>query len=388
MFYLCNHRVSKKHILVIACSLLFCYSALSQTTPFAKGFDKGFKEGYCYNHQTVDCLTPLTPLVPLPRLNESQDSYTDGYNRGFQSGLDLQRLQSGLGTANGVPYQNIPNYRFNDYTPQVPIEAMVNVAIYKQKLLDARINWIQQRIYDMQDLAYALVYQFSSTDYDNLIKQQSDFLDKNVKGKSIDWSDNYMFNQIVNYFKTEERNIYITYNNLIYEANSTIVDNMIQCNNYQLPIYVIKKNSDAFFSSTPDLKDTLFTADYEFNGLINNPAKKKGIIVFYSRSKHAYYKMDAQEYYFQADNTTTQMNYVTSCDAIFIRDVLENSILILDKGITPDFKGIGIKAYKTPRGDYFPFSVYKDFSTNKRYFVPKNIADNAIHNDIYPIDAK
>lgn len=380
--------MSTKKSLILFINLVCYYLAFTQSTPFAKGFDKGFKEGYCYNHSTVDCLTPLTPLTPLPRLNESQDSYSNGYNRGFQTGLDLQRLQSGGGSANGIPYQNIPNYRFNDYIPQLPDDAMVNVAIYKQRLFDSRVKWIQQRIYDMQDLAYALVYQFSSSDYNSLINQQSDYFDKNVKGKNIDWSNNYIFNQIENYFKTHEKNVYKTYSNLLYEANSTIIDNMLQCNSSSSPIYVVKKNNIAFFSFSPDLKDSLTVDDYEFSGLVDNSLEKKGVIVFYVRSKHSYYRMSSQEFYSLPESSTTEMNYITSCDAIFIADVIENSMLILDKGLDSELKYIGIKVYKTPRGDYHQFQVYQDMLTYKKYFVPKNVAANPIHNNIYTVDTR
>jgi hypothetical protein len=382
------HSVNIKRIITLFISLLLCSLSIAQNSPFARGFDKGFKEGYCYNHATVDCLTPLTPLTPLPRLNESNDSYTDGYNRGFQSGLDLQRLQSGLGSANGVPYQNIPNYRFNEYISTIPTEAMVNVGLYKQKLFNERVNWIQKRVYDIQDLAYTLIYQFSTSEYDKYNKDRSDFIDKNLKGKNIDWSDNYMFNQIVSYFNSQERNIYETYSKLISEANSEIIDNKPSCYYYQPPIYVIKKNNTAYFSITQNIKDILTTTDYEFNGVVSNAPEYNGVIVFYLKSKNAYYKMDGHAFYHLSDNSITQMNYVTNCDALFISGTIENSILIIDKGVTQDIKLIGTKTYKTPKNDYCQFSIFQVNTTNKMFFVSKNIMDNPINNYLYPIDSK
>jgi len=108
----------------IFCFSIICLSVIhgivqAQTgTNFSIGFDKGFKEGFCYN-KGQDCLSPLPPLAPLPRITESKDSFWDGYNRGFQTGLDLQRLQGGEGTN---PYSNIPHYKFNDYVPQIPVD--------------------------------------------------------------------------------------------------------------------------------------------------------------------------------------------------------------------------------------------------------------------------
>jgi hypothetical protein len=54
------------------------------STTFDKGFKEGYKEGYCY--QIANCIEPLVPLTPLPTINESADSYKDGYNRGFSMG--------------------------------------------------------------------------------------------------------------------------------------------------------------------------------------------------------------------------------------------------------------------------------------------------------------
>lgn len=54
---------------------------------FCEGWENGYKSGYCY--EKVNCLEPLVPLCPLPRLNE--DSFKGGYERGFLAGLSAQR---------------------------------------------------------------------------------------------------------------------------------------------------------------------------------------------------------------------------------------------------------------------------------------------------------
>jgi len=82
-----------KRLTVVLIISLLSIQTFGQTN-FSNGFDRGFKEGFCYN-KTVDCLPPLTPLTPLARIGERDNSYQDGYNRGFQVGLDLQRLQGG-----------------------------------------------------------------------------------------------------------------------------------------------------------------------------------------------------------------------------------------------------------------------------------------------------
>lgn len=77
---------------------------------FQKGFEIGFKKGYCYN-QNINCMPPLTPL---PRLNESYDNYNAGYDRGFQVGLDLQRIE-----VLNAPSSAGKNYEY--YYRQIPI---------------------------------------------------------------------------------------------------------------------------------------------------------------------------------------------------------------------------------------------------------------------------
>ena len=73
-----------KKIIIILLALIAIASAY---TPFCEGFKAGYKAGYCYGKYT--CLEPLSPLCPLPRLGE--ETYMDGYNRGFTKGLSAQR---------------------------------------------------------------------------------------------------------------------------------------------------------------------------------------------------------------------------------------------------------------------------------------------------------
>ncbi len=375
-------------LIFISLSISFYYSLSAQESPFANGFDKGFKEGYCYNRNSVSCQPPLTPLTPLPRLNENQNNYSDGYNRGFQTGLDLQRLEGGLGTNSTSAYQAIPNYRFNDYILQLPVDAMANVLIYKQKLYDARANWIQQRINDMIDLAYSLVYQFSSDDYQNLVNQQTQFFKENIEGKNIDWADNYMFNQIKGFFNSQERNIYSTYNNLIYQANSQIVNNNLRCNGYQTSIFIIKQNNHICFSTSQNLKDSLNISDFDFSEFEYSPNTNDGIFVFYSKISHAYYKVSDKEYTSLMNNTTMRMEFVTNCNTIYFANISQKTFAILDEGNYIDFNSLGVNIYKTSQGNYSKFFLCKDNSTNKLYFIPFEIYVNPIKDKIYPIDSR
>lgn len=64
--------------------VLIGITLVSTYTDFCEGYRIGYKQGYCYGEQF--CLSPLTPLCPLPDLGER--GFQDGYNRGFLDGLN------------------------------------------------------------------------------------------------------------------------------------------------------------------------------------------------------------------------------------------------------------------------------------------------------------
>ena len=55
----------------------------AQTGGFCAGYQGGFSAGACY--QKFGCIQPIPPICPIPGIGE--DSYQDGYNRGFLAGL-------------------------------------------------------------------------------------------------------------------------------------------------------------------------------------------------------------------------------------------------------------------------------------------------------------
>mgnify|MGYP003631438652 CR=1 FL=1 len=57
---------------------------LSSITQYCDGWKEGYKEGWCYG--IYACATPMIPMCPMVRMNESASSYKDGYNRGFKQG--------------------------------------------------------------------------------------------------------------------------------------------------------------------------------------------------------------------------------------------------------------------------------------------------------------
>jgi len=70
---------------------LFIYTTIIiGQTNFTNGFYNGYRNGSCYN-KGINCIPTIPPIAPLPRINESSDSYTDGYNRGFDLGSNSDK---------------------------------------------------------------------------------------------------------------------------------------------------------------------------------------------------------------------------------------------------------------------------------------------------------
>lgn len=54
-----------------------------QDFKYCKGYEEGYKEGYCY--EVVGCVPPPTPVCPPPT-PDCIGGYKCGYNKGFSDG--------------------------------------------------------------------------------------------------------------------------------------------------------------------------------------------------------------------------------------------------------------------------------------------------------------
>lgn len=205
------------------------------TKNYDNGFEKGFKEGYCYQSDAIYCNPPLTPFIPLPRNNEDSNSYTDGYNRGFVIGKSLREIKNEE-SSNDILI-NPPKPKFNGYVQQNPIDEMAAVGMYKQKVYDSRLEWIKNRITNLISISSALV---RSADIDcdecnpyEVVSGCKEDLTKYTRTiRGADFADNNQFESVVSNFNRIEKNIYIRFNNLIASSleNRTPIENKFNAN--------------------------------------------------------------------------------------------------------------------------------------------------------------
>ncbi len=121
-------------------------------TNFVKGFNNGYKKGYCHN-QGVGCIAPNPPIAPIPKSDENSHSYNDGYNRGFEMGLEAKEPQSNNNTnsLNRTRYKTSNSDFSTDFVYQPPTDIMLKALNAKQKKYeknraysDALKNWISE----------------------------------------------------------------------------------------------------------------------------------------------------------------------------------------------------------------------------------------------------
>lgn len=69
--------------IILGASLCFMSTSTTAGDGFCDGYEDGYKEGWCYE-QGFGCMEPMAPMCPMARMGE--DTYKDGYNRGFSDG--------------------------------------------------------------------------------------------------------------------------------------------------------------------------------------------------------------------------------------------------------------------------------------------------------------
>jgi len=120
----------KKNLLLIIA--LFVSAFTFSQNDYSKGFQNGYKQGYCYND--YGCISPTPPISPIPLIGENNDSYQDGYNRGFKAGLEDKKANK----SNNNSYQSgqrdyIPLQQQNQNSgPGISIKNIQTESTYKR----------------------------------------------------------------------------------------------------------------------------------------------------------------------------------------------------------------------------------------------------------------
>lgn len=114
--------------------------------------------------------------------------------------------------------------QFNPYVAQNPVRAMREVGMYKQRLYDERSNWIQQKIYNLNNLNDSLLNEDKlpadfNTSYHK--KKINNVMVEYVNGiRAYDYSENYIFNSIQDNFRKIEKYYYDYYNQVVENYNN------------------------------------------------------------------------------------------------------------------------------------------------------------------------
>ena len=142
----------KNFVFTLFLLVLFGFSSSAQTTIFDTGFNAGFKSGYCYSptnsvHSFPICVPPIPPIPPLPQINESADSYQDGYNRGFLYGVAKRREEESK-----YPNTNEADQERSKFTPYV------NQSPILQLTPEERAAYYESRARQDQATAEAIAY--------------------------------------------------------------------------------------------------------------------------------------------------------------------------------------------------------------------------------------
>lgn len=85
---------------------------LMSQSNYYKGFNVGYKEGYC--HMKVGCIAPIPPNPPNPGVSENINSYMDGYNKGFVMGYSAQQSSNSNNNSNS----NQQRQQYKTATPE------------------------------------------------------------------------------------------------------------------------------------------------------------------------------------------------------------------------------------------------------------------------------
>lgn len=136
--------------------IIFTAITTNAQVNFNKGFNIGYGEGYCYE-KGIGCIKPLPPVAPIPTINENINSYQDGYNRGFQQGLNTQKSNNNSATTKQQYKTSQPRFlENNNVNPYVNINSAIELALALRESKGRAIEYLKNKDYQaVADICFA-----------------------------------------------------------------------------------------------------------------------------------------------------------------------------------------------------------------------------------------
>ncbi len=196
--------------------IIFTAITTKAQVDFNKGFNVGYGEGYCYE-QVIGCIKPLPPVAPIPTINENINSYQDGYNRGFQQGLNAQKSNNSSSATTRQQYKT-SQPRFlenNNENPYANINSAIELALALRESKGLAIEYLKNKDYQaVADICFAGLNVSPKDDEFMLLLGQA-YRDSGDNKNALKWYKKAY------YYRKKDKNLKI----LIYSLENEISNN-------------------------------------------------------------------------------------------------------------------------------------------------------------------
>lgn len=386
-------------VFILPNSLVF-----GQYSNYEKGYKEGFGKGYCYN-KSFGCIEQSPLFAPIPKINENSSNYQDGYNRGYAEGLDYSRRET---QSQEIKNQRQTPINFRPYVSQIPVNDYRAIGVYKQKLYDERLNWIQTRCSKLVELHNEL------DNYDSKLRAEwsiplGNWIISN-ENKNSDLADNNVFTQFSTYLNDYTERFTTVFN----RVKDEILKNEINFDdrysksrpqykkyaditfyeNNQITYEINEMNEEGSHSKITSIdKNLLPDFIYNFDALKDGKSVKLFILYFKKYESYQYYFSDREiavnERGIKSIAITNEYPQGGLGCPLFIK-LSESSCLLFDQGKFLDCIYLGIMHYKLNKYHNGVFSetsyVYSPCwqekkSGNKYYLNTHNIDNLKIFED-------
>ncbi|MGA1976611.1 MAG: FISUMP domain-containing protein [Bacteroidales bacterium] len=261
-----------KKTLLLLIFILLSLSTLGQSD-YSRGFQNGYKAGYCYND--YGCISPIPPVTPIPLIGESQDNYQDGYNRGFKQGLEDKQAKKSSSSYNteSQEYNSAPVLQ-DEYNP---VELIQNLKKQQFQAQKAQYEQTEKYIADgMKRYSLEIEGWEDQKGYEEISKGvsliQNIFIEATNKGLNLitpHTSDELMLYNAMNESMNNVRNKYYVWQSqkLMYRAAEKIIYDQMTKNESERTI-----NIDSTRSNMRTLLNT--------SGILNRSKITENLIVY------------------------------------------------------------------------------------------------------------